>query len=102
MDEAVINADVDTFLKADFAFHMAMAESTGNRLIHLIMAPVVNLMRDVQKYHLSNVVQGNQRSQRNHKRIMKGIERHDPDHARLCMYEHIVQVRDDIQRVSPP
>ena len=33
--------------KADFAFHMAMAESTGNRLIDLIMAPVVNLMRDV-------------------------------------------------------
>ena len=91
------NNSIDAFLEGDFAFHMAMAESTGNNLIRLIIAPVVNLMRDIQRYHLSYVEGGNQRSQHNHKRVMDAIERHDPDAARLSMYAHIIQVRDDIQ-----
>jgi DNA-binding GntR family transcriptional regulator len=65
------------------------------------MAPVVNLMRDVQRYHLSTVAGGNEHSQQNHKRIMDGIERHDPKAAHLSMREHILQVRDDIQIATP-
>lgn len=94
------NDNLDAFLKADFNFHMAMAKSTGNDLIPLIIAPVVNLMRDIQRYHLSSVIGGNQRSQRNHNRIMEAIERHDPGAARSSMYEHIIQVRDDIQNTT--
>ena len=92
--------DIDAFLEGDFVFHMAMADATGNELIRLIIAPVVNLMRDIQTYHLSNVVGGNQRSQHNHKRIMEAIERHDPEAARACMFDHIIQVRDDIENMQ--
>lgn len=97
MDKAMISGNVDVFLKGDFAFHMALAESTGNDLIPLIIAPVVNLMRDFQRYHLTKVKGGGQRSQYNHKRVMEAIEKHDPGAARLCMQGHIIQVRDDIE-----
>lgn len=102
MEQALIDENLDGFLKGDFAFHMAIAESSGNHLIHLIMSPVVNLMRDIQRYHLSYVAGGNEHSQQNHKRIMDGIERHDPAATRLCMYEHIIQVRDEIQNATAP
>jgi DNA-binding FadR family transcriptional regulator len=100
METALREDNTDAFLQGDFAFHMAIAESTDNELIHLIMAPVVNLMRNIQRYHLSYVVRGNERSQRNHKRIMQGIEGRDPQAARLCMREHIMQVRDDIENAA--
>lgn len=100
MENALVNADVDAYLSGDFAFHMAMAESTGNHLIRLIIAPVVSLMRDIQRFHLSYVEGGNQRSQRNHNRIMNAIEMRDAESARLSMYEHIIQVRDDIQNAD--
>jgi len=91
------NNNVDSFLEGDFAFHMAIAESTGNNLIRIIMAPVVNLLRNIQQYHLSHVESGNQRSQGFHNKVMEAIERHDPKAARSSMYEHIIQVRDDIK-----
>ena len=92
--------NVEAFLIGDFSFHMALAESTGNDLIRMIIAPVVNLMRDSQIYHLSNVQRGDQRSQRNHKNIMESIEKHHPEDARKYMRAHIIQVREDIQRAS--
>jgi GntR family transcriptional repressor for pyruvate dehydrogenase complex len=98
MEKALVEKNsMDDFLEGDFAFHMAISESTGNILIRLIIAPLVNLMHDVQKYLLYYVEGGNQRSQHNHQRVMQAIESRNPDAARLCMYEHIIQVRDDIQ-----
>lgn len=101
MDEAIANSnDVNQFLKGDFDFHMVMAESAGNPFIRMIMSPVVNLMRDSQRYHLSHVVGGNQSSQHNHKLEMEAIKDHDPILARKYMYEHIVQVRDDVKQAE--
>ncbi|MFH1028405.1 MAG: FadR/GntR family transcriptional regulator [Pseudomonadota bacterium] len=99
MDKAITDGDnIDDFLKGDFAFHMALAESTGNPLVRMIIDPVVSLMRDFQEYHLSNVKGGKQRSQHNHKLVMEAIKRHDPEAARLRMYEHILQVRADVMK----
>lgn len=97
MDEAIQKNDVNDYLKSDYAFHMAMAETTGNPLISIIIAPVVNLMRDQQYYHLSHVVDGNKRSQHNHIRIMEGISQHDSIAARNAMYQHILQVQSDME-----
>jgi len=97
MDQAIAEGDdIDEFLKGDFAFHMALAESTGNPLIRMIIDPVVSLMREFQEYHLSNTKGGKQRSQHNHKLVMEAIKLHDPNAARLRMYEHILQVRADV------
>lgn len=101
MDKALAdNKNVEDFLRGDFSFHLAMAESTGNNLIHLIIAPVVNLMRDVQTYHLLHVDGGKRRSQENHRKIMEAIQNRDPEAARKHMYAHITQVREDIQEAT--
>ncbi len=94
------SGNIDDFLAGDFAFHAAIAESTGNALIPLISAPVINLMHDIQRYQLEHVEGGKQRSQHNHRQIMEAIEKHDPEAARRSMYEHIIQVRNDIQGSS--
>lgn len=91
------NNGMECFISADFSFHLAIAESTGNNLIPLIIAPVVNLMRDFQRFHLLNVKGGDLRSQSNHKKIFKAIKDHDPEATRKLMYAHITQVRNDIQ-----
>lgn len=99
MEDAIRNiVDIDEFLRGDFAFHMAMADSSGNPLIPMILSPVVKLMRDAQKYHLYLVKGGNQRSQHNHRLILASIEKHDPEAARFHMHEHILQVRTDIEQ----
>jgi GntR family transcriptional repressor for pyruvate dehydrogenase complex len=99
MDKALTDANkIDEFLNGDFTFHMTMAESTSNPLIHLILNPVVSLLRDVQEYHLFNVKGGDQKSQHHHRLIMNAIERHDPSEARLQMHNHIIQLRTDIEK----
>lgn len=94
------NNNIEDFIQGDFSFHMAMAESTGNDLIRLIIAPVVNLMRDFQRYHLLHVEGGNRRSQDNHRKIMESIQNRNPEAARNYMYAHILQVREDIQNTT--
>lgn len=98
MEEALLGEkSIDKFLQNDFTFHITMAESTGNPLIPMILNPVFSLLRDVQEFHLLNVEEGDQKSQHHHRLIMNSIEKHDPSAARLHMYNHIVQLRTDIE-----
>ncbi len=89
--------DIHKFLEADFAFHMSMAEATGNPLVLMILNPVVKLMRDLQRYHYSRVKGGGKRSQQNHKLILESVQNRDPESARLHMRMHIQQVREDVE-----
>jgi GntR family transcriptional repressor for pyruvate dehydrogenase complex len=90
--------DTKAFLKGDFDFHLGLAEATGNPLIQMILAPVVNLMRDSQEYHFSHVVGGSRRSQDNHTLIMEAIRNHNSTQARQHMCAHIIQVREDVEK----
>jgi GntR family transcriptional repressor for pyruvate dehydrogenase complex len=90
--------DLEEFLKADFAFHMLMAESTGNPLIMMVLDPIVQLMRGQQKYYLSFVKESSQKSQKFHNLIIQAVEQGDAAAARRYMYEHIRQVRTDIEQ----
>jgi len=88
---------VDQFLDADFSFHMTIAEATGNPFVLMIISPVVKLMREQQAFHVSQIRGGGQRSQANHRLIMKAIEQRDPEAARENMCRHILQVRADLE-----
>lgn len=99
MDSALARepSNIEDFLDGDFAFHMTLAESTRNPLVLMIVNPVVKLMRELQKYHLSKVEGGGVRSQHHHRLILDAIIRHDAETARLHMREHIRQVREDVE-----
>ncbi len=92
---------MEKFLKGDNAFHNIMAESTDNPLVPIIIAPVVNLMRKTQKFHLFTVKGGKNKSQQYHLLIMDAIKNHNPDLARKYMYEHIMQVKTDVESQNP-
>lgn len=99
MDRALEGQNnMEEFLNADLAFHMLLAESTGNPLIPMIISPIVELMRDQQVYYASNVKDGTHRSQINHKLIMAAIESHDTNAARRHMRGHIHQVRSIVEK----
>lgn len=99
MDRALAkeSQDVLEFLEGDFTFHMTMAEATGNPLMLMILNPVVKLMRDLQRYHLSQVEGGGKRSQQNHKLVMEAVQSRNPEKARQCMRMHLQQVREDVE-----
>ena len=99
-DSMQIGDNYDSFLEGDFKFHMKMAESIGNPIVQIIMSPLVTLMRDTQKTHLDTVKGGNRKSQINHKLIMDALRKRNPDEARKCMLQHIIQVRTDVEAES--
>lgn len=92
--------NVEEFLDADFSFHMLLAESTGNPLVMMIIHPVVNLMREQQNFHVSQIQGGALRSQNNHHSIIDAIASRDPQAAHANMDSHIAQVREDILSVA--
>jgi GntR family transcriptional repressor for pyruvate dehydrogenase complex len=90
--------NIEEFLKADFSFHMLLAESTGNPLIMLVLDPIVQLMRGQQEYYLLNVEESGQKSLNFHELILNAVETRDAAAARRYMYEHIYKVRMDIEQ----
>ncbi len=99
MDQALAILDYESFLEGDLAFHVGIAEATGNPLILMFLRPVLKLMRAQQEYHLINVSTGGQKSQKNHQSIMAALEKHDVAAASKRMHEHILQVRTDVNTV---
>jgi GntR family transcriptional regulator, transcriptional repressor for pyruvate dehydrogenase complex len=101
MDLAASSQDrMDDFLAADYDFHMKMAKASANPFVQIVLSPVVNMMRETQKYHLFHVKGGNLRSQKNHKLIFEAIKNRDPENARKRMHEHIEQVRTDVEETD--
>lgn len=103
MDQAVQEEpiDIDRFLDADFSFHIILAESTGNPLILMIVNPVVRLLREQQAF-VSQVADGVQHSQSNHRLVLEAVLQRDPSAARETMRRHIIQVREDIRKTTTP
>jgi GntR family transcriptional repressor for pyruvate dehydrogenase complex len=99
MQEAVIAMDasmddVDAFIAADHAFHLALAKGTQNPIIPKLIDSIVDLLHE-QRKGIFYVEGGPQRGQLHHKRILAGVVGHDPEAAREAMQAHLQQVSDD-------
>lgn len=92
MDEHL--EDADLFIEADLEFHLALARSTLNPLIPLLIDPIVDLLRE-QRSRIFKVKGGPNRGQQHHKRILAAVEARDPQAARQAMQDHLQQVRED-------
>lgn len=92
MDAALDDADV--FIEADLEFHLALAHATQNRLIPMLLDPIVDLLRE-QRTRIFLVEGGAKRGQHHHKRILAAVGQHDSVAARHAMQAHLEQVRRD-------
>jgi GntR family transcriptional repressor for pyruvate dehydrogenase complex len=86
--------DREAYIEADLDFHLALAEAADNPLILALIDSIVGLLRE-QRSRIFEVDGGPGRGQFHHKRILKAIERRDPDAAREAMRDHLEQVRED-------
>lgn len=102
MDNAAV--DVETFIAADHRFHLAIAKSSGNPLVPLMLDPIVDLLHE-QRKRLFVIEHSPTSAQDFHHKILTAIERHNGRAAFAAMRAHLVQVSGDIvrlSRLSPP
>ena len=91
--------DQDIFsLEKDRAFHLSLAQASGNTYLIEIMKYLIGVMqkRLWQKYIMKNIsIPGNKvRYVHNHRNILEAIESRDPQQARRMMTEHLQGVID--------
>ncbi len=94
MDRA--GADPDAYIEADLDFHLALAEAAANPIILSLIDSIVGLLRE-QRLRIFRVSGGPERGQVHHKKILAAVERHDAEHARDAMREHLGQISEDSQ-----
>lgn len=97
MDRAFDNAVV--FVEADLEFHLALAKATQNRLIPVLIDPIMDLLRE-QRMRIFQVRGGPGRGQYHHKQILEAVSQRDAEAARKAMAAHLQQVRDDSAMAS--
>lgn len=88
--------DPETFVSADSAFHMALANATKNKLIVRMIEPIVDLLHEM-RISISETPSGLQHGQYHHMRILAAIKAHDVDAARQEMLLHMEQIQQDIK-----
>lgn len=82
--------DRDQLTDDDIAFHLAIAEASGNPLFHQIVSSFVPLMRVAvpQAWETRQTPEQRQEIRERHRRLAKAIADHEPDEARRWMSAH--------------
>lgn len=82
---------------ADFAFHMAIARASGNRLLAQLMASVsktiVTLMRETRRLWIFSQKSALEKIEQQHRRIYQAIADGASDQASQAMLDHLDSVR---------
>jgi GntR family transcriptional repressor for pyruvate dehydrogenase complex len=98
MDAGIDN--LDAFIAADMDFHLALAQATRNTLILTLVGMLIDLQQE-QRMRVGGVVTDSlQRGQFHHKHILEAVIKHEPEAARIAMYTHLQQIREDIGRAA--
>jgi GntR family transcriptional repressor for pyruvate dehydrogenase complex len=91
--------DVEAFIAADHRFHIAIADCTQNRLVSMMLFPIVDVLNE-QRKRLFFVADSARTAQAFHHRILKAIEKGDAAGATEAMQGHVGQVKHDIARLQ--
>jgi GntR family transcriptional repressor for pyruvate dehydrogenase complex len=92
--------DPAEFAKADLAFHLALAEASGNPII----AKINQIIRHILSVSMENIVKtlGNQDGLDYHRRILDAIKLRDSALAERLMEEHIVRTVERFRHEKRP
>lgn len=86
------------FIKADTAFHVGIAQLTGNQLL---VNAIADLRAHIEQVLHTTIHLGDYSLtlSREHQRIYEAIRQHDPQAARQHMLEHVTGSRDKVLRL---
>jgi GntR family transcriptional repressor for pyruvate dehydrogenase complex len=87
------------FIKADKAFHAALAEATHNPVFSLFIDVLMDLLEEA-RFLMAETPGVPARSQACHKLIFEGVSRGDALAARQAMWQHTQQVAEDMEAIS--
>ena len=96
--DAALN-DMDAYIAADLAFHLALADATQNVLIRALIDPIIDLL-DEQRKRIFSVPGGPERGQHHHKCILDAITRADPGAAEEAARDHLRQIAEDTRAAT--
>ncbi|AWE43305.1 MULTISPECIES: FadR/GntR family transcriptional regulator [unclassified Actinobaculum] len=101
MDAAGAEADVETVVSADLAFHRAIMEASGNPFVLAVMAPLEVAMRQSRRVTSSDAAV-RERAQTHHREVLRAIEMGDEQAAKDAMRSHMTQTRLDLLATTRP
>ncbi|MFT5110778.1 MAG: DNA-binding FadR family transcriptional regulator [Parasphingorhabdus sp.] len=95
----------EAFTPADAAFHLALAECTGNALMIWLYQHINSIRRHRQWKNVKDKILSEERIRRynhTHREIYDAIRSRDADSAARFMTSHLYAARDDLQGVGKP
>ncbi len=87
--------DVEAFITADHEFHLVLARATHNELIVNLIDSIVDSLSQQRRRIFLAGVNGPQRGQKHHIRILQAVIQQDHELARRYMIAHLLQIRED-------
>lgn len=87
---ATFEGPAEELAKFDMNFHLAIAKSTQNRLLPLMLKPVFRLMPEIKSMIISDVPEARNSAIIWHTKILKAIKESDADTAYEEMKQHLV------------
>jgi DNA-binding FadR family transcriptional regulator len=96
MDDIIQMRRLDRYAQADVQFHMALAQSTHNRLFPALMESLVHLLQE-QMALCIYVPGAMELAQDEHKRILQAVNQGDESAAKKAMRWHLLHIRNVAQ-----
>jgi GntR family transcriptional repressor for pyruvate dehydrogenase complex len=87
-------------LDADLAFHLAISEASGNRVLYAVMASIATQVRETMRY--SRPIAGTDSTlYEKHRALFLAIEKQDPKDAEQLMHSHLFDTADRLKVLIP-
>ncbi len=96
MDDGMRNKDIKAVVKADYDFHIQLAEMSKNR----VLKQIIDVLREILVRFLEdfNKIPGTpERAIKHHQRIFEAVRDQSPDQAEKLMKEHILDVSSKLK-----
>jgi len=93
--------DTEAYSEADLAFHYAIAEASGNRILVRTLVNVRNLLR-WQLFTVNRLPGSIERTHARHREILRAIRDGDGEGARMAMWSHLTELIARWQRDVAP
>jgi GntR family transcriptional regulator, transcriptional repressor for pyruvate dehydrogenase complex len=97
LEETLNTTTRESYVKADIAFHSALAQATHNEIFSLLLDSVVEIMRKLREMAF-DIPPAPNRAHKYHRAILEQVKNANAAGARQAMREHLVEAEDTILR----